>query len=168
MIYYNRGVGSESVSANITKKYSLSQVLCIVNARSVVKLALQDSAVVFWCIYIKNWRWKIIMWFTEAYIKIIFVKSIFKIFTLEISNKNGPNILPRPGIRNLYLLFLSAHLAKTVFQSGTNCPLHRLCRKKKLTAKKTERFNLIQKIIPRKWYGGHFEIVIELKKFTIS
>jgi hypothetical protein len=47
MIYYNRGVGSESVSANITKKYSLSQVLCIVNARSVVKLALQDSAVVF-------------------------------------------------------------------------------------------------------------------------
>jgi hypothetical protein len=74
MIYYNRGVGSESVSANITKKYSLSQVLCIVNARSVVKLALQDSAVVFWCIYIKNWRWKIIMWFTEAYIKIIFVK----------------------------------------------------------------------------------------------
>jgi len=45
-----------------------------VKARSVVKLALQDSAVVFWCIYIKNWRWKIIMWFTEAYIKIIFVK----------------------------------------------------------------------------------------------
>jgi len=32
-------------------KYLLSQVVCIVKARSVVKLALQDSAVVYWCIY---------------------------------------------------------------------------------------------------------------------
>ena len=37
----------------------------------------------------------------------------------------------------------------------------------KINAKKTKRFYLIQKIIPRKSYG-HFEIVIELKKFTIS
>jgi len=48
------------------------------------------------------------MWFTEAHIKIIFVKLIFKTFTLEISKKKGPNILPRPGIRNLYLLFTSS------------------------------------------------------------
>jgi len=37
------------------------------------------------------------MWFNEACIKNIFVKLIFKTFTLENSNKKGPNILPRPG-----------------------------------------------------------------------
>jgi hypothetical protein len=39
----------------------------------------------------------ILMWFTEAYIKNIFVKLILKIFTLENSNGKGQNILPRPG-----------------------------------------------------------------------
>ena len=34
------------------------------------------------------------MWFIEAYVKHIFVKLIFKTFTLENSKKNGPNILP--------------------------------------------------------------------------
>jgi hypothetical protein len=37
------------------------------------------------------------MWFTEAYIKNIFVKLILKIFTFENSNGKGQNILPRPG-----------------------------------------------------------------------
>jgi hypothetical protein len=32
------------------------------------------------------------MWFTGAYIKIIFVKLISKTFTLEISKKKGQNI----------------------------------------------------------------------------
>jgi hypothetical protein len=47
-------------------------------------------------------------------LKNIFVKSIFKTFSLENSKKKGPNILPRPRIRNLCLLFRreSAHLAK--------------------------------------------------------
>jgi hypothetical protein len=37
------------------------------------------------------------MWFTEAYIKNIFVKLFLKIFTFENSNGKGQNILPRPG-----------------------------------------------------------------------
>ena len=37
----------------------------------------------------------------------IFVKLIFKTFTLENSKKKGPNIFPRPGIRSLCLLFPS-------------------------------------------------------------
>jgi len=41
------------------------------------------------------------MWFTEAYIKTILVKLIFKTFTLENSKKKGQNILPRPGIHSL-------------------------------------------------------------------
>jgi hypothetical protein len=54
------------------------------------------------------------MWFTEAYIKNMFVKLIFKSFTLENSKKKGPNTLPRPGIRSV-CLFRSAHLVNTVF-----------------------------------------------------
>ena len=54
------------------KTYSLSQVLCTVKARCVVKLALQDSYVV---------------WFTEAYIENIFDKLIFKTFILKNSKK---------------------------------------------------------------------------------
>jgi hypothetical protein len=85
------------------------------------------------------------MWFTEAYIKTILVKLIFKTFTIENSKKKGQNILPRPGIHSL--LFRLVHIyPRQFFQSGTNCLLHRLCRKKKnLTAKKMKRFNLIQK-----------------------
>jgi hypothetical protein len=49
------------------------------------------------------------------HIKTIFVQLIFKTFTLENSKKKDPNILPRPGIRSLCLLFWSDHLAKTVF-----------------------------------------------------
>ena len=70
------------------------------------------------------------MWFTEAYIKTILVKLIFKIFTLENSKKKGQNILPRPRIHSL--LFRLAHIyPRQYFQSGTNCLLHRLCREKK-------------------------------------
>jgi hypothetical protein len=57
------------------------------------------------------------MWFNEVYIKNIFVKLIFKIFTLENSKKKGHNILPKPGIRSLCLLLRSDHLVKTVFSA---------------------------------------------------
>ena len=70
------------------------------------------------------------MWFTEAYIKTILVKLIFKTFTIQNSKKKGQNILARPGIHSL--LFRVVHIyPRQFFQSGTNCLLHRLCRKKK-------------------------------------
>jgi hypothetical protein len=49
---------------------------------------------------IKNWCWKILIRITEAYIKNMFIKLIFKTFTLD--NK-------RKQVRIL------AHLVKTVF-----------------------------------------------------
>ena len=85
------------------------------------------------------------MLFTEAYIKNIFVKLIFKTFVLENSKEKGSNILLRPGICSLCLLLRSAHLAKTFFSVQTNCLLHCLCGKKKLT---TKRFNLTQNQSP--------------------
>ena len=86
------------------------------------------------------------MWFIKAYIKIIFVKLIFKIFALEITKKKGPNILPRPGIHSLYLLSWSTYLAKTVFSNRNKLPIYIDSVKKKhnLTQKKTKRLNLIQ------------------------
>jgi len=71
------------------------------------------------------------MWFTEAYIKTIFVKLIFKTFILENSKEKGPNILHRHGIRSLCLLFRSAHLAKTVFSVRNNLPATSALSKKK-------------------------------------
>ena len=85
---------------------------------------------VYWSIY-------------EKYVRQI---NFLKTFTLENSKKKGSNILPRSGIRSPCLLFRSAHIyPRQSFQSGTNCLLHWLCRKK-LTTKKTKRFNLIQKL----------------------
>ena len=86
-------------------------------------------------------------------LKLFFVKLIFKTFTLEISKKKGLNILPRPGIRSICLLFRSAHLNKTVFSFRNKLPTTSALSKKKIMQKNTKRF--------------HFEIVIELKKFTI-
>ena len=112
--------------------------------------------------YIKNRRWKLLMWFTGAYIKNTkyFVKLIFKIFTLEISKKKVPNILPRPVKHNLCLLFRSAHLAKTFFSVRDKLPATSALSKKKITAKKMKRFNLIQPP-SGKSYDRHFEIIIE-------
>ena len=57
---------------------------------------------------------------------------------------------------------------QSLTQSGTNCLLHRLCRKNNnLTAKKTKRFNLNQNT-RQKSYGSHFGIIIKSKKFSIS
>jgi hypothetical protein len=67
----------------------------------------------------------------------MFVKLIFKTFTLENSKKKGTNILPRFGIRSLCLLFWLDHLAETVFSFRNKLP--------DTSAKKTKRFNLIQK-----------------------
>jgi hypothetical protein len=93
-----------------------------------------------------NWRYKILKWFTEAYIKNILVKLIFKTFTLENSKKKGLHILPRPGICNFCLLFRSTHLTKTVFSVHNKLPATlALMKKNNLTEKKTKRFNLIQK-----------------------
>ena len=60
---------------------------------------------------------RFLLWFTDAYIKNIFIKLIFKTFTFREFKKTGPNILSRSGIRtcSLCLLFRLAHLAKTVF-----------------------------------------------------
>ena len=104
----------------------------------------------------------ILMWFTGAYIKNTkyFVKLIFKIFTLEISKKKVPNILPRPVKHNLCLLFRSAHLAKTFFSVRDKLPATSALSKKKITAKKMKRFNLIQPP-SGKSYDRHFEIIIE-------
>ena len=102
------------------------------------------------------------MWFTGAYIKNTkyFVKLIFKIFTLEISKKKVPNILPRPVKHNLCLLFRSTHLAKTFFSVRDKLPATSALSKKKITAKKMKRFNLIQPP-SGKSYDRHFEIIIE-------
>jgi hypothetical protein len=84
------------------------------------------------------------MWLTEAYIKTILVKLIFKTFTLENSKKKGQNILPRPGIHRL--LFRLAHIyPRQFFQSGTIACYIGYVEKKELTAKKMKRYNLIQK-----------------------
>ena len=45
-LYENKDI-CENKTSLLYMKYSLSQVLCIVKARPVVKLVLQDSAVVF-------------------------------------------------------------------------------------------------------------------------
>ena len=84
-------------------------------------------------------------WFIEAYVKIIFVKLIFKIFTLEISKKKGPYIFPRQGIQPLPIVPVGSSSQHSIFSPEQIAYLHRLCRKKKLTAKKTKRLNLIQK-----------------------
>jgi hypothetical protein len=71
-----------------------------------------------WSRWTKNRRWKILMWFTEAYIKTVLVKLIFKTFTIENSKKKGQNILPRPGIHSL--LFRLAYIyPRQFFQYGT-------------------------------------------------
>jgi hypothetical protein len=63
------------------------------------------------------------MWFTEAYIKNIFVKLIFKIFTLENSKKKGLNILLRPGKRSLLsIVLVSSYIVKTVFSVRYKLP----------------------------------------------
>jgi len=90
---------------------------------------------------LSNWCCKIFMWFTEAYNINMFVKLIFKAFTLENSKKKGPNILPRHC-----LFFQSAHLAKTVFSVPNKLPtISALLKKNNLTSKKTKRLNFIQK-----------------------
>ena len=43
-------------------------------------------------------------------LKIFSSNKFFKTFTLENSKKKGSDILPRPGIRSLCLLFRSAHI----------------------------------------------------------
>jgi hypothetical protein len=63
------------------------------------------------------------MWFTEAFIKNIFFKLIFKTFTLENSKKKGQNILPRPGIHSFCLLFRSVHLAEKIKFDAKIIPL---------------------------------------------
>jgi hypothetical protein len=68
------------------------------------------------CGILSNGHCKILMWYTEAYIKNSFVKLKKKdIYLREFKVKKGLNILHRPGIRTLCLLFRSVHLAKTVF-----------------------------------------------------
>jgi hypothetical protein len=52
-LYENKDI-CENKTSLLYMKYSLSQVLRIVKARPVVKLVLQDSAVIFWCIYVKK------------------------------------------------------------------------------------------------------------------
>ena len=140
------------------------------NNRQVKLFALKDPSSNWRCkipmwftgACIKNMRWKILMWFTGAYIKNTkyFVKLIFKIFTLEISKKKVPNILPRPVKHNLCLLFRSTHLAKTFFSVRDKLPATSALSKKKITAKKMKRFNLIQPP-SGKSYDRHFEIIIE-------
>ena len=99
------------------------------------------------------------MWFTEAYIENIFNKVIFKTFILKNAEKKCPNILPRPGSSRQDSLFSPEQITCYIGSVEKN----------NLTAKKTKRFNLIQKIIPpQKSYGRHFEIIIELKKLIIS
>jgi hypothetical protein len=88
-----------------------------------------------------NWRWKILIWFILHIINICSSQT----FTLENSKKKGPNILLRPRIHSLCLLFRSTLLAKTVFPVRNKLPAtSALSKKNYLTAKKTKRFNLIQ------------------------
>ena len=84
------------------------------------------------------------MWFIEAYIKIIFVKLIFKIFTLKISKKKGPYIFPRQGIQPLPIVPVGSSSQDSISSPEQIAYLHRFCQKRK-------KIN-----------------VIELKKFTIS
>ena len=94
-----------------------------------------------------------------------FVKLIFKIFALENAQQKKGSELD-PGFVYSSGRFIQPRQS---FLSGTNLLLHRLCqKKKKLTAKKTKRFNLIQKYPFLKIVCRHFEVIIELKKFTIS
>ena len=84
------------------------------------------------------------MWFILYIINLSSLNYNFQdIYFREFKEKKGPDILLRPGIRSLCLLSRSALLDKS-FQSGTNCLLHRLCRKKKLTVRRTKRFNIIK------------------------
>ena len=78
------------------------------------------------------------MWFTEAYIKNMFVKLIFKLFTLENSKKKCPNTLPRPGIRSV-CLFRSAHLANTVFPVRNKLSVTSALSKKKINGEEDEK-----------------------------
>ena len=103
-----------------------------VKARSVVKLALPDSYIWFTGAYIlKTGVARFLCGLLKHILKNIFVKLIFKTSTLENSKKKGPNILPRPGIRSL-CLNCSGRLIhpRQSFRSGTNCLLHRPCRRK--------------------------------------
>ena len=87
------------------------------------------------------------MWFTGAYINKIFVKLIFKTFTLENSKKKGPNILPDPE----YVAFVYCSGRLIYSQDSIFSPVQIACyigsveKNNNLTAKKTKRFNLIKK-----------------------
>jgi hypothetical protein len=117
---------------------------------------------------LSNGHCKILMWYTEAYIKNSFVKLKKKdIYLREFKVKKGLNILHRPGIRTHCLLFRSVHLAKTVFSVQNKLSaISSLSKKKKL--RRRRRKYLIWSNNNRKWYGHHFKIIIELKKFNIS
>ena len=79
------------------------------------------------------------MWFNEVCIKNIFVKLIFKIFTLENSKKKGHNILLKPGIRSLCLLLRSDHLVKTVFSVWNKLPATSAVSKKKFNGEEDQK-----------------------------
>ena len=60
-------------------------------------------------------------------------------------------------------------LAKTVFSVRNKLPATSALSKKKINGEEDEKIKFDPKIIPpRKSYSRHFEIVIALKKFTIS
>ena len=89
-----------------------------------------DGRQVMAIVHLDLW-WKILMLFTEAYIKTNLVKLIFKTFTIENSKKKGQNILPRPGIHSLFFRLAHIH-PRQIFQYGTKYLLHRLFRKKNI------------------------------------
>ena len=99
------------------KKYSPSQVLCTVKARSVVKLTFKGSFVV-----------------QITYYKFMFVKLQFSRHLLQRIKRRKVRIY---CLYPEYVAF--AHCSDQLFyprrsfHSGTNCLLHRLCRKKKLS-----------------------------------
>jgi hypothetical protein len=79
-----------------------------------------------------NWHCKILKWFTEAYIKNILVKLIFKTFTLENSKKKGLHIYCLdPKYVTFAYCSVQLILPRQSFQYITNCLLHWLCRKRK-------------------------------------
>ena len=66
-------------------------------------------------------------------------------------------------------LMLYKALAKTVFSVRNKLPATSALSKKKINGEEDEKIKFDPKIIPpRKSYSRHFEIVIALKKFTIS
>jgi len=68
------------------------------------------------------------------------------IFTLENSKKKDPNILSRPGIRRLGLLFRLAHLTKTAFSVRNKSPATSTLSKKTIWRRKRRKFLIYPKI----------------------